>query len=347
MTKWHNTVPEDQASILVAGSILTDVVKVLDRYPAPGMLANVLSLSQAVGGCVPNTAMDLAKMDPTLPVYAAGRIGKDAYGQFLLEQMQGGGVDCRYVRQSPDTSTSFSDVMSPVNGERTFFCVRGASGEFCPADLPLTELPCRMLHIGYILLLDSFDQPDEEYGTVLARFLHDAEAAGIRTSIDVVSDSEADYQRMVLPALRQCSYAIMNEVESSLVSGLPHRDEAGRLLRENIRSTMTRMAQEGVKEKVIIHAREACFCLDVPTGHFTQERSLALPRELIRGNVGAGDAFCAGCLYSIFRGDDDARILSFASAAAACSLLAENATDGMRSWQEVEQFAQMYGRMTE
>lgn len=347
MTKQQNAAPTERSGILVAGSILTDVVKVLDRYPAPGMLANVLSLSQAVGGCVPNTAMDLAKMDPTLPVYAAGRVGKDSYGQFLLEQLQSGGVDCTYVSLSPDTPTSFSDVMSPVNGERTFFCVRGASGVFCPEDLPLAELPSRMLHIGYILLLDSFDQPDEEYGTVLARFLHDAEAAGIRTSIDVVSDSEADYQRMVLPALRQCSYAIMNEVESSLVSGLPHRDEAGRLLRENIRSTMTWMAQEGVKEKVIIHAREACFCLDVPTGHFTRESSLALPQELIRGNVGAGDAFCAGCLYSIFRGDDDAHMLSFASAAAACSLLAENATDGMRPWQEVEQFAQMYGRMTE
>lgn len=346
MTTRKNAVPANQPGILVAGSILTDVVKVLDHYPAPGMLANVLSLSQAVGGCVPNTAIDLAKLDPTLPVYAAGRVGKDAYGHFLLEQLQGAGVDCRYVRQSSHTPTSFSDVMSPVNGERTFFCVRGASGEFGPTDIPLADIPCRMLHIGYILLLDAFDQSDAEYGTVLARFLHDAEAAGIRTSIDVVSDSKADYQRVVLPALRQCSYAIMNEVESSLVSGLPHRDAAGHLLRENIRSTMMWMAREGVKEKVIIHAKEACFCLDVSTDCFTQKSSLAIPQGLIRGNVGAGDAFCAGCLYSISRGDNDSHMLAFASAAAACSLLAENATDGMRSWQEVEQFAQMYGRIT-
>ena len=38
----------------------------------------------------------------------------------------------------------------------------------------------------------SDNMEDAEYGTVMARFLHDVKELGIKTSIDVVSDSKAD-----------------------------------------------------------------------------------------------------------------------------------------------------------
>lgn len=331
--------------IAVAGNILTDIVKQINIYPAPGMLANIESLQQAVGGCVPNTAMDLVRIDRTLPVSAIGRVGNDEYGRFVLGQMSRLGVNCDGVTISDDLPTSFSDVMSLPTGERTFFHTRGANAEFSPSDVSIESLTCAMLHIGYILLLNCFDAPDEEYGTVMARFLHDVEAQGIRTSIDVVSDAKGDYRQKVLPALRQCSYVIINELEGGLLSGIEPRGVDGQLLPENIRRSMIWMAEQGVKEKVIIHSREASFCLDVPTGAFTQEASLAIPPEAIRGNVGAGDAFCAGCLYSIYHHYDDMRMLSFASAAAACSLFAENATDGIRPRIEIEKLNEKFGRL--
>ena len=51
--------------------------------------------------------------------------------------------------------------------------------------------------------------------------------------------------------------------------------------------------------------------------------------------MGAGDAFCAGCLYGIYNGFTDEQLLEFASGAAACNLFAENSVDGMRSKQEI------------
>ena len=41
-----------RAGIAVAGNLLTDYVKRVNTYPRPGQLANILSLSRAVGGCV-------------------------------------------------------------------------------------------------------------------------------------------------------------------------------------------------------------------------------------------------------------------------------------------------------
>lgn len=100
---------------------------------------------------------------------------------------------------------------------------------------------------------------------------------------------------------------------------------------------------EGVKEKVIVHCKQAGFCLD-SNGDFSVVPSLNIPSEDIKGSVGAGDAFCAGSLYSIYNGFDNEKTLRLASAAAACNLLAENSIDGMRTYDEVLKIEKQYGR---
>ena len=67
--------------IILAGNILADIVKRIDCYPKMGMLSNVLSVSRAVGGCVPNVGIDLAKIDRSIPITAMGRVGDDEYGR--------------------------------------------------------------------------------------------------------------------------------------------------------------------------------------------------------------------------------------------------------------------------
>ena len=52
----------------------------------------------------------------------------------------------------------------------------------------------------------------------------------------------------------------------------------------------------------------------------------------------------AGTLYGIYNGFDDEEILRFATLAAACSLFAENSTDGMLSKNEIYALEQKYGR---
>lgn len=329
--------------ITVAGNILTDIVKRIDCYPKVGMLANVTDISKSVGGCAPNTAIDLAKIDPSLPVSVIGKIGDDEYGRFVVSQLSRYGIDCGKISVSETKPTSFCDVMSQPSGERTFFHARGSNAEFCPDDIEVSDISGKILHIGYILLLDAFDAEDDQYGTVMARFLHDVQKKGIKTSIDVVSDSVADYKAKILPALKYCDYAIMNEFESTELSDLAPYDSDGSINIENIRKTMELMAESGVREKVIIHCKKAGFCLDVPSGKFTVSPSLNIDKSLIKGSVGAGDAFCAGCLYGIYNNFDDKGILEFAAAAAACNLFAENSVDGMKSKTEIEKLIEKYG----
>ena len=110
-----------------------------------------------------------------------------------------------------------------------------------------------------------------------------------------------------------------------------------------IREAMSRTMDCGVAEKVMIHSKEAGFCLD-KSGEWTMVPSLKIPDAEIKGSVGAGDAFCAGCLYGIYHRFTDKETLEFASAAASCNLFAENAVDGMRNKQEILQLMNQYPR---
>ena len=320
--------------ITLAGSIVVDSVKTVDCFPKVGMLAYVNSVMRGIGGCAPNVAIDLCRIDASLPTSILGCVGDDEMGRFVISQLQRYNIDSTGLRVTDRVPTSFSDVMSLPTGERTFFHARGANALFCPDDINIPSLNCQILHIGYIFLLDSFDETDPEYGTVMAAFLKQVQDAGIKTSIDVVSDSSGDFGAKVTPALKYADYVIINEIECCMIWDLDPRSKDGSLNIPVIREAMERTMACGVGEKVIVHSKEAGFCLD-RSGQFTAIPSLQVPPERIRGSVGAGDAFCTGCLYGIYHNYDDQQMLEFASAAAACNLFSENAVDGMRSRDEI------------
>lgn len=331
----------ERNGIAVAGNMMVDTVNSITTYPEIGMLTNITDTSRAVGGCALNTAIDIARIDGSLPVSAIGRIGSDENGSYIMSVLQKNRVATNMVSVSERAKTSFCNVMSLPSGERTFFSYGGANNEFAPEHIDISELKCKILHIGYILLLDRFDEADPEYGTVMARFLHDVSQMGIKTSIDVVSSSTANYGEKIIPALKHTDYAIINEIECCSIWGYDPRNADGSLNIAILKKAMENMIAAGVREKVIIHCKEAGFCLS-RDGAFTKVGSLDVDRSLFRGSVGAGDAFCAGCLYGLYHGWDDETILRFASGAAVCNLFAVNSIDGMRSKDEINALLEKY-----
>jgi sugar/nucleoside kinase (ribokinase family) len=83
----------------------------------------------------------------------------------------------------------------------------------------------KIFHLGYLLLLDSLDMPDDEFGTRSARLLAQMRDQGYETSLDLVSrKGDPRYQPLVLPALRHLDYLVINELEAGEFSGLEMRD---------------------------------------------------------------------------------------------------------------------------
>ena len=121
-------------SIAVAGSILVDKINVISAYPQEGQLTQISKVSQAVGGCVPNVAIDIKKLSKNTPVYSVGLVGNDAEGDYAIDVMNSVGVDVSQVKRCQD-KTSFTQVMSVDGGQRTFFTYAGASAQFGVEDV--------------------------------------------------------------------------------------------------------------------------------------------------------------------------------------------------------------------
>lgn len=319
--------------ITIAGNSLVDIIKRIDEYPQKGMLSKIGSVIPGVGGAVPNTGITLKCLDPQgIDVSAATRIGRDENGRYMRSVFEKYGIGTERLTEDAHLPTSFSDVMTLPNGERTIFCAAAANDAFCEEDVGVDTLDCEIFHIGYLLLLGALDAPDEEYGTKMARLLAHVQARGIKTSVDVVSAEGERFREVVTPALRYCDYIVVNEIEAGRIAGIPLR-EGDRLLTENLKTVCCFLREAGVKNTVTVHCPELGCSLDAD-GNFTVVPSLELPKDYIVGAVGAGDAFCAGMLYSFLFGMNAEEGLRLASCTAACNLSAADSIGGARSIKE-------------
>ena len=102
----------DIRGIKVAGNIIVYILNIIDKYPDKSMIANVLKISHAVGGCVPNTLIDVAKIDPDMYLSAIAKVGNDENGRFLISQLQKHGIDTSLMIIDESEVTSSSNVMS-------------------------------------------------------------------------------------------------------------------------------------------------------------------------------------------------------------------------------------------
>ena len=311
--------------IVFCGNIITDQIKMIPRWPDRGMLVPISSVKRAVGGSVCNTAIDLKTLDPSVAVAAIGAVGADDNGAFAVGVLESRGIDCSRVMRNPARPTSFTDVMTvETTGERTFFNHHGADSALVPEDVDADALGCAIFHFGYLLLLDGMDAPDAEYGTKAARLLARVQAAGIKTSVDIVSEQSERFARIVRPALRHCDYCIINEVEGALATGRRADDLEG---------ICEGLFDLGVRERVVVHCPEVGVTMD-GRGDFVRGGSLVLPRGWVMGSVGAGDAFCAGTLYSLLKGFDPEKTLRLASCSAAMNLTVSDSIGGARGYEE-------------
>ena len=307
-----------KSGIAVAGSILVDKINEISAYPNSGELTQIKSVQKSVGGCVPNVAIDLKRICPELTVKAVGKIGNDENGQYVKSVFAANGVESEDVLLGKD-ATSFTEVMSITGGQRTFFTYAGASAEFGADDVPMSALNVKMLHVGYFLLLDKIDKGDGEI------LLKKAKEAGIKTSIDLVSENSDRYS-LVLPCLPYVDNLIINEVEAGKLTNI--QPERGNLVK-----IAQKLKAYGVKERVIIHTPEIGVC--VSENGVELVPAYALSDDFIVGTTGAGDAFCAGALIAIYQDKSDKEILEFASGAAVAALSSADATSGLRTKKEI------------
>ena len=329
--------------VLAGGNWIIDQVKMIDTFPQRESLANILSQSPGTGGSPYNILVDLAKMGVDFPLAGAGLVGKDPLGALIIEDCQKNRIDTRYLKPTAEAPTSYTDVMTEKSGgRRTFFHMRGANALWKGTDIDFSKTKARMFHLGYLLLLDALDDSDVKYGTKAARLLAAAQEAGLKTSIDVVSEDSDRFAKVVTPALKYVDYCILNEIEAGKTAGFKIRQADGQLDTVSLRHAAGALLQKGVRELVVIHFPEGAFAR-TRKGEDVWQPSLKLPPKYIAGTAGAGDAFCAGALLGFHEDWELRKSVQTGMAVAAASLSDPTCTQGVKPLAACEALTKKYG----
>ena len=328
--------------IIAGGNWIVDAVKIIDVWPQQDTLANIFSTAKGSGGSPFNILVDLAMLGAQFPLSGSGLVGEDDNGRWILEFCAKHGIECSHIRKTTDAPTSFTDVMTVKDsGRRTFFHARGANALLDAPHFDFSKTDARIFHLGYLLLLDGLDAPSATHGTVAAEVLAKAQDAGLKTSVDCVSEDSERFPKVVMPALKHVDYCIMNEFEAGRCTG--------RRVRKNekidpiqLRGAMQLLIDAGVRERVVVHYPEGGCALG-RDGSWFEHPSVKLPPGFVKGAAGAGDAFAAGVLLGWHDGKPVSEQLRYGVCAAAANLSEETCTGGMKPLEECLKLGTRFG----
>ena len=317
--------------IAIIGNLHYDTVRYVDTDHRHTLLSNVTSISHMAGGCVPNIALNLSKIDPTVPLIAMGCVGNDENGRYILARLQ------RHLIKTSNIiclneATGVNDIISFPFSARNVFRYLGANAKFDPATIDIKNMTCRIAHWGRLSLFPHYWEPDEEYGCKLARLLHDMQSCGIRTSVSLADSTSQLTSDQYSSILKYCDYLI---IAYSLPKDLIDDSIQHSTKRDQCKFYMQRLLKMGVREKVFLIENQAqAYCLS-KDGHFSTSSRKEIPLSQHKSQKGIADEFCSGCLYGIYNSFLDEKTLDFALAVTTAGLIYKVTDDSMKSQKEL------------
>ena len=112
------------------GSINQDFVLAVERRPQPGETVTDAELTLLPGGKGANVAVAAARLGAAASML--GRVGEDAFGQSLVENLRENGVDVKHVRTTSDAPTGSAFITVTPDGENAIVVSPGANRSFGP-----------------------------------------------------------------------------------------------------------------------------------------------------------------------------------------------------------------------
>ena len=275
--------------IHVVGSCNMDLVMQVATLPAPGHTVLGGSFLQISGGKGANQAVAAKRAGGTVVLHAA--LGDDAYGDELLSQYVGIGIDCSSVSRVPMCPTGTAVIVVDGRGENLIAVSSGANLHVSP--------PTPTTNVGAYLLQGEIS-PEAIFKTIDVASQNDIPV--IFNNAPVVSIPER--YRAGIHVL------IVNEHEASMMTDSVVNDRASAecaaevLTRQGFRLVIITLGAAGI----------VWSCGDVVS---FQPAFIVNPVD----TTAAGDTFCGAFTTRYVAGDSLGDALYYAAAAAALSTL--------------------------
>lgn len=293
--------------IVVVGSLNMDLVVRTSRHPQPGETLLGSDFQTFPGGKGANQAVAASRAGGS--VRLIGRVGADAFGDALLQNLAQDQVDTRFVRRTPGAASGVALITLDAQGQNTIVVASGANALLTPQDV-----------------LDS--QPAFEGAAVLVLQL-ETPLNTVAQAIDLARQHHVPVIVNPAPArslpeslLRRLDYLIPNESELALLSGIDATSLAADAVAELVaKAVVVTLGANGVL---------------VAEGH--HRRRLAAHLVDVVDTVAAGDAFVGAFAVALAEGQDTSQAAIFGNAAGALAVTRSGAQPSLPNRAELDSF---------
>ena len=334
-----------RSGVLCVGSVIVDLAKVIDDYPEQERLTLISDVSASAGGPALNLAVDLRRLGARFAVDLVGVVGEDEHAALVRAECTALGIGTSALRGAPGVTTSFTDAMVVRDGgARTFFHHPGANALLAPEDVDIRRSAAKILHVGAPGLHPRLDAAAPGGGNHWSSLLRQAQAMGMRTTLELVSLPADKIRAAALSCLPHLDYLVVNEIEAAALAETPVTPvgvdvQPGWVALEH---TATRLLELGVARLVVIHCPAGCVAA-APNGRLWRQGSVRLPRSLVRNTTGAGDAFAAGVVYGLHEEMPVAELLRLGVDAAAASVMGAGTSDAVLPMEQCLALGERHG----
>ena len=297
--------------VLVIGSLNMDLVAVCQRLPAKGETILGDKFMTFPGGKGGNQATAAAKLGAK--VYMAGSVGKDSFGDELLQSLQSNAVNTHYVQRHGEP-TGIALITVDAAGMNTIVVVPGANNG-CGRN-HVDEALSGVGEPGILILQHELPRHTVEYAV---------RAAHLQGWMIIVNPAPA--RPVPREMLSKIDVLIPNETEAGALTGRSIESEQDAVL------AAKELVNAGVGWAVITLGSKGAVCC-------SQEESYCIEALKVSAidTTAAGDAYIGALASALAEGRPMLEGLYFAGAAAAFSVTRRGAQPSLGTREEIEAF---------
>ncbi|MCB1355515.1 MAG: carbohydrate kinase family protein [Maritimibacter sp.] len=332
----------DRIGFLTAGTFCLDRNITVDAWPEEDRVTTVRAVERAGGGSACNFAIDLRKLDPSVPVETQTLLSTDADGDYLVSVAESYGIDTSGFTRTADAPTETTDAYHSIaSGKRTHIAFLGTAPQMTPDHFDFTRTHARFLHLGLPSIHEKMDGPWEGDPNGWVTVLKRARLAGLETNLELVSTTADALREIILPCLPHLTTLVCNDFE---IGALAHMDTGadGETDTRAVERAALSVLETGAMDLVAVHFTTGAV-LAARDGGTVFVPSVKVPPEAYCGANGAGDAFAAGFFYGRYLGWSPERCLRMGHATSAASLRATGTYAAVESADKVLALAESWG----
>lgn len=301
-------------SIIVLGSINTDLVIRSPSLPRPGETILGGEFYRAAGGKGSNQAVAAARSSRE-PVTFLAAVGDDSFGHESLAGLQRENLDTRFLKVVTGQPSGVALILVDAGGQNLISVASGANLHLRPDDVHAVPIEVWQNARVFVACLES---PLE---TVMAG-LRRAKQNGLTT---IVNPAPADREILFAVGLRLIDLFTPNETEAALLTGREVRTAY------DAEAAARQLQSAGCSRVIITRGEHGCCVLD---GDFLTH--LPAKRVAAVDAVAAGDVFNGALATALDEGRSLIESARWAGAAAAISVTRRGAQPSIPTRDEID-----------